>query len=65
MIRSVVICDSCGKVIDDSPDGGSMDGFTETTLKRHTGGWPDDLYHLCKYCVFRAKVVYLKKKEDR
>lgn len=70
MILNVVKCDMCDKIIDESPDGGAMDGFTDSTLRRYSresrvAAWPNDLYHLCGYCVFRAKVAYVKRKEEK
>lgn len=63
MILEVVKCDICGTIIDEHPDGGAMDGFTEPALKRHGKDWPNNLYHMCQYCVFRARVAFVRRKE--
>lgn len=61
----VLKCDGCNKILDENPDGGALDGFTSPELdRRDRGEWPDNLFHLCPYCTFRAKVLHLKRLQE-
>ena len=61
----ILKCDGCNKILDENPESGPLDGFTEPSIERKgRGEWPDSLYHLCGYCVFWAKVAFIEHKQE-